>query len=229
MRSMRKLFLSGVVLASVVVLVGCPKKKKTDVVDGGGGGEAGAEQPAAADAAPAAAGPTAKNSADVARFPGETTLDKEAAKTLSLAIARTAPKGGDAIATLKAGAEVTKLASFQDAFLVTFADPKDATSRALLGWIGKEAFVAPVIADAGARDGGDAGPRDGGVDAAVTADAGKAPLKCAANHVAVVIGAEPVCKKKCATDGACAGGAKGSCGVAAAEKSGKAVHVCLNE
>lgn len=216
---MRKLFLSSVVFASVVVLFGCPKKK-TDAGDAGD--EAGAPAAsAAADAAPAATAPAAKNTTDVARFPGEQAIANEAAKTASVTVAHTAPKGGNAVATLKAGTDVTKIATFQEQFLVTFADPKDASST-LMGWIGKEAFVAIVIRDGGV---GDAGIKDGGV-----VDAGKVVLKCAANQLAVVIGAgEPVCKKKCSADKDCTGGAAGVCVVAAAEKGGKAVHVCANE
>jgi len=221
---MRKLFLSSVVFASVVVLFGCPKKKGDEAGDAAA--EAAAEPAAAADAAPAANAPSAKNTADVARFPGEQAIANEAAKTASVAIARTSPKGGNTVATLKVGTDVTKIATFQEQFLVTFADPKDAAST-LMGWLGKEAFVAVVIRDGG-TDGGDAGIKDGGaVDASV--DAGKVPLKCAANQIAVVLGAEPVCKKKCTVDKDCTGGAAGACGLAAAEKGGKAVHVCVNE
>jgi hypothetical protein len=224
---MRKLFLSSVVMASVVVLFGCPKKKG---VGADGGDEAGTEEVADAtvvDAAPAAAAPTAKNAADVARFPGETKIEDEATKTASVTVAHTAPRGGTSVATLKAGTDVTKIASFQDGFLVTFTDPKDATST-LMGWIGKEAFVslAVVITDAGAKAADASVAKDAGP--VVSVDAGKVALKCAGTQLAVVLSAGTVCRKRCSTDADC-GGAKGSCSVAAAEKGGRAVHVCVNE
>lgn len=237
---MRKLFLSSLVLASVVVLFGCPKKKGAEGADAGE--EAGAEQPTAAGPDAAAAPPppaaaAAKNTADVARFPGETKIENEAAEIASTTIVRTAPKGGSVVTTLKPGADVTKIASFQDSLLVSFADPKEASST-LMGWVSKDAFVAAVISDAGMKDSGvDGGPRDGGtdagpkdagaVDAAAVVDAGKPALKCPAGQVGVLTGAEPVCKKRCSTDADC-GGAKGACGPAAAEKGGRAVQVCVH-
>jgi hypothetical protein len=222
MRAMRKLFLFTALVSSIVVLTGCPKKK-TEEVEAGSTEEAGAEAPATTDAAPSA----------VARFQAETKIENEAAKVASSTIARNAPKGGNTVATLKAQTDVTKIATYQDMFLVTFASPSDPTVT-LMGWIGKEAFTA-VSWDGGVRDGGvtDGGAvKDGGiVDAGAVAvvDAGKAPLKCAANQVAVVLGAEPTCRKKCVTDADCTGGAKGSCGLAAAAVGGKATHVCVRD
>lgn len=215
---MRKLL----VLSCLLVLTGCPKKK----------GET-ADAAAAADAESAEAGgtaaaatdadaqvTTAKNAADVARFASETKIESEAAKVAVPTSPRTAPRSGSAVAMLRAGADVTKIAEHQDCVLVTFPDPKDAATT-LMGWVGKDAFHAP--SDAGVSD---AGPKDAGGK-----DAGKpGPLKCAAGQEAVSISAgEPVCKKKCAKDAECKGGKPGSCAVAATAVGGKAVRVCVSD
>src|SRR5256885_3194621 len=50
-------------------------------------------------------------------------------RSLSFAAARTAAKGGNTVTIVKPGTDVTKYAEFQDSFLVTFPDPKDASSR----------------------------------------------------------------------------------------------------
>jgi hypothetical protein len=240
---MRKLFVATSLLCSLVVLSSCSLlKKKTDEADAAAAAsdEAGAEPAttAAADASEAPPAPAAKNAADVARFQAETKVEDDGAKILTMAAVRAAPRAGATVATLKPGSDVTKVSTYQDAFLVTFADPKDA-SVTLMGWIGKESFAAVVVTDGGLREGGldggaaDAGPKDAGppiADAGHAAvDAGKPALKCAANQVAVLVGAEPSCKKKCAVDKDCAGGAAGACALAAAAAGGKAVRVCVRE
>ncbi len=106
----------------------------------------------------------------------------------------------------------------------------------MVGWVGKEAFSA-VLWDGGVRDGGSAdggAVKDGGAvvaDAGAVAvvDAGKPALKCGTNQVAVVLGVEPTCRKKCTTDADCTGAVKGSCGLAAAAVGGKATHVCVRD
>lgn len=213
MRSLRLLW--GILPAAL--LLGCPKK-------GGDAADATADvevvEAAASADATAAAAPTAKNAGDVARFPGETKIDSEKVKTTIAVVARTAARSGNAVATLKVGSEVTKLAEHNDAVLITFADPKDATST-LMGWVTKDAFVEPK--DAGVKDASvDSGVKDAGVDA------GKAALKCAAGQEAVILGAghEPVCKKKCTKNTDCKGGAVGACATAASA-SGKATQVCV--
>jgi len=220
---MRKLLPVVVLLPYAALLTACPKK-------GGDAADAGAEAeapPAATSAAPAAAAPTAKNAGDVARFGTEKALANEAAKTVdAVSTVRTGPRQGGTVATLKAGTDVVKIADFKDTFLVTFADPKDATTT-LMGWIGKEAFAADVIVDAGPKDAAADAAKDAGVDAAVaTVDAGAA-AKCAAGQELIVgLGAAPVCKKKCATDKDC-GGAAGTCAPGTAQ-GGKVVRFCTN-
>jgi hypothetical protein len=212
---MRKLSLVCALLPVLALLAGCPKKKdgETDA------GDAAVEEAAAAASADAAApGPAAKNVADVARFPAETTVEDDEAKLASVGTARTAPKGGNIVAQIKPGTDVDKIAEFQDCILVGFVDPKDPNAK-LMGWIEKSAFTFRAIRDAG--------PKDAGKDAA-PADAGKPALTCAAGQVAVVLTKDPVCKKKCAKDADCKGGAAGACATAAGV-GGKAVRVCTAE
>src|SRR5262249_31635711 len=169
---------------------------------------------AAADgAAPIAV--NAKNSADVARFPGETLVANDDAKLGQATPARTAPKTGSVVATLKPGEDVTKVAEYQGSILVTFPDAKDAKTT-LMGWINKDAFNVRAIHDAGK---GDAVATDGGVKP----DAG--PPKCPAHQVAVILAKDPVCKKKCTKDADCKGGAAGACANANGI-NGNVVRVC---
>lgn len=212
---MRKLLLVSGLLPCLLLVAGCPKKKDADA-DAAADATAAAE-PAATDAAAAAAPVNAKNGADVARFAAETKVDDDGAKPATFAPARTSPKGGNVVATLKPGTDVTKIAEYQDCFLVTFADPKDANTQ-LMGWIEKGSFTYVAPKDAGAKDGaaGDAGPADAGA-----VDAG--PPKCAAGEERVTLSAtETACKKKCKDDKECK---KGPCSVASAV-GGKAVRVC---
>ncbi|MBX3192040.1 MAG: hypothetical protein KF819_33930 [Labilithrix sp.] len=204
------LLLPGLCLA----VMGCPKK----------GGEADAGEVEAAvveavvDAAPAV--PAAKNANDVARFPGETALADDDLKLVdAFTTVRTGPKQGGTVATLRAGTDVVKMAEYQGAFLITFADPKDPNTH-LMGWIDKGAFVQDVLIV-------DAGPRDAAKDVAPPppVDAGFG-LVCPPNNAVVVnLAPTPVCKTKCKEDKECPGAAAGSC-VAAQTPDNKVVKVC---
>jgi hypothetical protein len=212
---MRKLLLSCLLLpCAALLLAACPKKK--------GDADASADaEPAEASAVveppdtgpPPPVQPTAKNAAQVARFPAETPLTDDDLKLANMAIAWTQPRGGTQVAVLKPGTDVVKLAEYQGCLVVTFTDPRDANTT-LMGWIGKEAFVAWVVRDAGVRD----------------ANVGPAPLKCAGGQEAVVLAANlpPSCRKKCNSDADCKGALAGSCAVAA-KTTGAATKVCTNE
>src|SRR3954464_1665236 len=100
--AMRKILLLAAVFSCAIVVLGCPKKKKDDIVDAAADGAVEPEVPAVvADAATPPAAVTAKNSADVARFAAETALAREDAKLGQPSQARTSPKTGTVIATLK--------------------------------------------------------------------------------------------------------------------------------
>ena len=216
---MRKLILCLGFVGLSIALLGCPKKDGAGdggadaMVEGGGTDTDGAA--AAGDAAAAPAAVNAKNTASVARFPGETPIANEVAKVAQPTPVHTEPHAGAVVAMLKVGTDVTKVASYKTAFLVTFADPKDATST-LLGWIGTEAFTAWRPIDAGITD------------AAVDAAAKK--LTCAAGQVAVVLTKDPapVCKKKCTKDTDCKDKAAGACANANAA-TGQVVRACVND
>jgi hypothetical protein len=223
---MRKVLLTTGLLCCAVLVIGCPfKKKDKDEGDAAADAalvEAEAPPPATDAAATPAAAVTAKNSADVARFPAETAVSDDDMKLASPGIARTSPKTGTIIATIKPGTDVTKIAEYQSCILVTFADPKDA-SATLMGWIGKESFTAPAITKR----------IDGGVsDAAAPApvDAGHAEpkkLTCPMGMVAVVLTKDPTCRKKCFKDSDCKGGAAGACANASTAAGGVA-RVCVS-
>lgn len=185
----RKIY-SLFVLAPFFALLatGCPKK----------GGD---EQDAAPEAAPvaevpeaAAPAPVAKNAADISRFGAEKPIANEVAKLVdAFNTVRTGPGQGQTVATLRAGTDVTKIAEHQNNFLITFADPKDPAS-VLMGWVGKGAFVADIILDAGLRD-------------ATVVDAAKPPVPdagpagaCPAGQELIVglVANRAVCKKRCA-------------------------------
>lgn len=234
---MRKPLLVVAIASWFVAVTGCDKLKSLT-----GGGDAGedatvdaAVTPAPVETASAAvADPPAKNAADIARFPAETKLGNAADKILALsAAARTVPRAGALVATLKSGTDVVKIAEHQDAVLVAFPDPKDPAEH-LEGWVTKDAFVAPAV-PAPVVDGGavvaDAGVKDAAVDAAVAVvDAGKASgPACAAGQEAVNgFGKDPVCKKKCAADKDCKNASAGSCAVASTAM-GKVTRVCTND
>lgn len=234
------LFVAGVV--SCAALLGCPFKKKGDA-DAAADAEAVAEAEAPAavvDAAPAPVAIDAKNSADVARFPAETPVTDDDLKLASTGIARTAPKTGTVVATLKPGTDVLKIAEYQSSILVTFTDPRDASST-LMGWIEKSSFSAPAVSskrDAGpsdaaapVADAGDAKKADAGGSDAKKVDAGGGDAKkltCASGQAAVVLSKDPVCRKKCTKDADCKGGAAGTCANATTAAGGIA-RVCANE
>lgn len=217
---MRKLFLFSVLVPCVAVLAGCPKKK-TDDADAGDA-EVAEAAVAVVDAAPAA--PAAKNEADIARFPsGEKPVTDDDQKTVDLfSQARTGPKQGAVVAQVKAGTDPFKIAEFQDCFLVTFPDPKDATVT-LMGWLPKDAFVRDaVIVDAGIKD----AAKDATVDAAPAVTSN---VRCAAGQEAVDnIGVNTVCRKKCTADKDCKTPTPGACAVAKTNL-GKVTKVCAGE
>ena len=205
-------------LVFVLVLTGCPKK-------GGDAADAAAEAEVAAvvDAAPApAAAPAAKNAADIARFGTEKPLAEPSKLVDPSTAVRTSPGSGTVVVTLKNGSDVTKIADFKDFFLVMFADPAAPTTT-LMGWVPKGAFVADIV-DAGIKD---AAVVDAAPAAVVDAGATPAGLKCAAGQDIVVLG-QPVCKKKCATDKDCKGGAAGTC-ARGNGPTGKVILFCQNE
>lgn len=233
---MRKLVLLGV--ACVAFVSGCDLINKLK----GGDADAGSDA-AAADAAvaivdagepDAAAAPPivvqAKNVGDVARYPGETAVPDDDAKLLQPSPARTSPKSGNVVATIPAGGEVMKVAEYQGSFLVTFPDPKDASST-LMGWIAKESFSAAtrviVKTDGGVVDAGPAPIADAG---APKADAGAAKVTCSIGFTAIVLtpGAAPVCKKKCIADANCPSKAAGACANASSQTGG-VVRACVKD
>jgi hypothetical protein len=140
---MRKLVLLSGLLPCLLLLAGCPKKDG----DADAAAEAAAPDPdAAVVTAPAEAPvvPDAKNKADVARFQNEVAVTDDEARPAAFVSARTSPKSGAVVASLKPGTDIHKHAEYQDCFLVSFPDPKDA-STTLMGWIEKSSFtyVAP--------------------------------------------------------------------------------------
>jgi hypothetical protein len=204
-----------------LLLAGCPKKGG-DAADGAA--EAAADMDAATGANPppnAPPVPEAKNKADVARFQAETAVADDDAKPATFVNARTSPKGGAVVASLKPGTDIHKHAEYQDCFLVTFPDPKDANTT-LMGWIEKSSFtyVAPK----------DAGPKDAAAGDAASADAGTAvvdagPPKCAATEALVTLSPTvTACKKKCKDDKECKNGHCSN-----ANSAGKTVRVCAGD
>ena len=215
---MRKLVLLSGLLPCLLLLAGCPKKGG----DADAAAEAAAPDPAEAGAAATNAPPVpdAKNKADVARFQNETAISDDETKPANFVNARTSPKGGSVVASLKPGTDVHKHAEYQDCFLVTFADPKDANTT-LMGWIEKTSFTWVAPKDAGPKDAAaaDAAPVDAG---AVVVDAG--PPKCAATEALVTLSAaSTLCKKKCTKDADCK---NGPCSPATNATTKAVVKVC---
>jgi hypothetical protein len=139
---------AAVSIGVLYLCAACSLLKKKEEDAGADAAPAAAAPDAAAEPA-AAAEPTAKNAAQVGRFPSETKIAAEKAKVVAdVTVARESPGSGPAVATLKKDVEVTKFAQRgTDFFLVTFADPKDASST-LMGWIPDEAFKATPAAPA---------------------------------------------------------------------------------
>lgn len=250
---MRKLFFATSLIASTTLLFGCQQiiQKLKGGADAGADAESAlvdAEAPAevtpTVDAAPEAPAPppvTAKNVADVARFPGESAVVDDGEKVAAVSEARTAPKSGSIVARLQPGTEVTKIAEYQSSVLVSFADPKDASST-LLGWVAESSFSAPIVkrvaTDAGAPNTSvpDAGkPADAGavlhLDAGLLSlvDAGAIlrRLTCPIGMATVTLGKEPVCRKRCTKDTDCGQGKAGSC-APATTTSGSVAKVCVD-
>jgi hypothetical protein len=231
--AMRRPLLLGLV---AVLVLGCNLlNKKGDGADGGGDAapEADAATPAApaedAAAAPAPVAITAKNAADVARFPGETPVSDDDMKLAQVAPVRTAPRTGATVATLRPNLDPHKIAEYQGSILVQFPDPKDANTT-LMGWVAKEAFTILIVRDAGPKPDASAPPA---ADAAAptptpTPDAGGSKLLCAGGSAAILLGPVAMCRKKCTKDAECKGGLPGSCANATAQ-SGGIVQVCTTE
>jgi len=218
---MRKLVLSSGLLSCLLLVAGCPKKKADDG-DAAADAAIDAAIAAAADATAAPVLPNAKNADKVATFPAQTKLEDDGEKPTRNAVVHTAPKGGDVVANIPAGTDVTKVAEYQEDFLITFADPKNANDT-LMGWIDKAAFTGAVATKTTLKDGG-AGDAsvDSGAHAAV--DAGTT-LKCGANEALVHISATGTsCKKKCKDDKDCK---KPPCGVA--KSTAGVAKVCVND
>ncbi len=228
---MRKLlFVSA--LSCTMLLFACNllKKKGADDADASMDASAEAEVTATAEVADAEPPPpppvTAKNAADVARFPGETAISDDDLQLAQVTPVRSAPKNGTLVTTLKAGSDVSKMAEYQDSFLVSFADPK-APDTQLMGWIPKEAFKSAIriVRDGGvkATDGGVAAV-DAGAAKVVDAGAKPAKLTCPAHQVAIILAKDPVCKKKCTKDSDC----KSGCLTSNAQAGG-VVRTCAND
>ncbi len=202
---MRKLILVCALVPCVATLLGCPKKTDADA------GDDATAAVVVVDAAPAA--PVAKNVNDVARFPAEKPVTDDTQKTIDLfASVKTGCKSGNQVALMKAGTDPFKIAEFQDCFLVTFADPKDANTT-LMGWLPKDAFTRVTVLDAGIKD----------AAVAVTT------LKCPAGQEAIAnIGTAATCKKKCTADKDCKTPTANAC-ANASTVGGKIVKVCANE
>lgn len=218
---MRKLVLLSGLLPCLLLLAGCPKKGGD--ADADAAAEAAAPEPEAGAAAPPDAPPVpdAKNKADVARFQNETAIADDESKPATYVSARTSPKSGSIVASVKPGTDVHKHAEYQDCYLVTFPDPKDP-STTLMGWIEKSSFTYVAPKDAGVKDAAtDAAPAP--VDAGAAAvDAG--PPKCAATEALVTLSAtSTLCKKKCTKDADCK---NGPCSPATNAVSKAVVKVC---
>jgi hypothetical protein len=193
-----------VLIVSCVGMAGCGllKKSATDAGDAEAADATAAEVDAAPPEPPA---PLATNADDVSRFSDETPLDKVLATVQRTTKVREIPGIGNVVATLATGASVTKIAQRSTSFLLLFENAAD--HKALMGWVGQEAFTAPAT----------------GATASV-----KAP-KCEAPEVAL-IGDAPFCGRVCTSDAACASGqaCKGAANTFAAGKAGAAVRLCIS-
>lgn len=118
------------VLAVALVSTAC-SRKKPEATDAGA--------PAASDTASAAASaPSAANASDIARFGDEEALDGGTVSLLVAAPVHAQPGAGAVVASLAKGTQVTTLAEHGTSTLVTFADPKNASST-LMGWVASPA------------------------------------------------------------------------------------------
>jgi len=83
--------------------------------------------------------PWASNAGDVARFADEVPFGPEATVAQDKTPVHNTPGGGDLVATLPMGAEVTKLAARGNEDLVCFDDPKPGGAH-LMGWVAQSAL-----------------------------------------------------------------------------------------
>lgn len=199
------------------VLPAC--KKATPAGGEEGGAEASASAPV--EGGPAAPG-LAFNQADIMRYPDEKASADSVLTTEGTAELRTeVGTGGNLVAVLKKGTEVSKIAEHAGHYLVVADDPKDAT-RKLMGWSTEGAFLgggggfhggpAPAHAGGGgavaAADGGKPGPAPGPTASSSAAptvagfscvkqEAGKCPAGFKANGA--------VCRLSCSTPAQCKG------------------------
>jgi len=190
----------AIALCLSLALFGCPKKKAD-------AGDAASDAIAAApevDSGPA--GPEATNVSDIARFGDETKIDHEVAKTEApVTMARKAPPSGEVVARLSRGTEVTKLASHEGQFLVTFANPKKADER-LMGWISDGAFKA----------------------AAAAMQKCKADKECAAGYVCIPHETGTKCEKGCTPTNTAACPENTACKGEGPNAEGKVVQYCVS-
>ena len=193
---------TSIVALALLALTGCDQLK-SKLGKGAPADAAASADPAtaAADAADAGAAttpvaasePAPKNLAAVATFGNENALENVEATTKRANIrVTTAIPTGSEVAILPAGAVVKQVAEKSGFYRVTFADPKDPTSR-LVGWVDKTAFIAPTSSP----------PTIGSAAAKA-----KKPITCAAGQVLAGEGEEatPACSKPCSDDKDCAGG-----------------------
>jgi hypothetical protein len=196
------------VLLSLSALASCDELKKK--LGKGGDADASADASSASaevpdSAPPPAAGPTAANVDDIARFTDEKKLDAPgvAAIVQRPSNVREVPAVGKVVAALPKGTSVTQWSLRDKYIVVTFDDPK-TPGRKLMGWVTQDAFSAALVADAGVK-----------------------PLTCTAPELALISDA-PFCGRICSKDGECPAGQACS-GSAAKLKNGKAgdsVTVC---
>ena len=173
---------------------------------------------------PAPAAPTAKNVNDVARFPAEKALTDDDQKTGRPFTSRDdrLQVGRDGRA-VKAGTDPFKIADFQDCSLVTFPDPKDATSRS---WA--RSRRTPFTRSRSRR-----GHQGRGKDGASTPPSSWSSRRRAAEvrggpGGVVNLGQAATCRKKCTADKDCKTPTTDACATSTTA-AGKLTKVCANE
>jgi hypothetical protein len=107
---------------------------------GDGGGKS--SDPHAAPSATPSEPSWAANADEVTRFADEEPFGPTATVIADKTRAGSAPGGGDVVATLAAGTDVTKLAAHGKDDLVCFDEPKPG-SRHLIGWVAQSALQDP--------------------------------------------------------------------------------------
>jgi len=88
--------------------------------------------------------PWAANAGDVARFADEEPFGPTAIVTGDGTRVTRSPGGGDVVATLAAGTDVTKLSARGGEALVCFDEPKPG-GRHLMGWVPQSALEDPAL------------------------------------------------------------------------------------